>query len=135
MHSMPNTMPELEKLSGVGLHRLIIPSSFVATISGAALKTSQDLVTLADFRLGAGAWIVQAKAIVKASGGTFDPEHPNLESGLSALLHLEASTQDPIGQKGTVATDDAKLFANNLGSTLLAIVGIEASTIVSVVLI
>ena len=55
----------------------------VAKVSDVSLKTSQERVTLAEFRLAAGAWLIQAKAIAKATGGVFDPEYPNKEAAVT----------------------------------------------------
>ena len=54
----------------ITLRQLIIPSSFVAKIFPITLEFSQGTVTLAEFRLGRGGWVIQAKASAKSVGGT-----------------------------------------------------------------
>jgi len=75
---MPHILTELPSDQAIiTLRQLIIPSSFVAKVSSVTLKPSQGPsqgnVTVAQFRLGRGGWIIQAKASIQAVGEVQQP--------------------------------------------------------------
>jgi hypothetical protein len=88
------------------LPRLIIPSSFVATID------RRSLATPVEFRIGTGGWIVQAKANIRANS----PERVEVQLALTAKAE-------------TTVEDRAKVSVDNLGyATVVAILGFHVST-------
>ena len=98
---------DIVKLVGVGsLQRIIIPSSFVATIDTKIPKTT------ADFHIGKGGWIVQAKANIRASSPDF----------ADVQLVLRATTD-------TIIEDRAKASAYKIGyATVVAMLGFRVSS-------
>jgi hypothetical protein len=110
---MPHILTELPSDQAIiTLRQVIIPSSFVAKISGVTLKASQGDVTLAHFQLGRGGWIIQAKANIQVDGGT-----PTGTQPLNVFWDL---TADP-GQEDTAHTV--------LGPTIVVfMVGAQVST-------
>jgi hypothetical protein len=100
-------MTNLITLVGDGaLNRLIIPSSFVATID------RRTLVSPAEFRIGKGGWIVQAKANIRA----LSLDKVDVQLALSA-------------KADTTIDDRAKASVDSLGyATLVAILGFHVST-------
>ena len=95
-----------------GLSRLIIPSSFVAKTSGITLEASQGTVTLAEFTLGRGGWIIQARAIAESVGGT---QPFNVYWSLSA-------------NPGPVYGDDTAEVSAVLIPTIVFMIGVQVST-------
>jgi hypothetical protein len=94
--------------------RLIIPSSFVATINNRKIPMESPIVdfSLAEFRIGKGGWVVQAKATIRASS----PEKVDVQFRLTA-------------QANTTIIDAAKASTDNLGyATILAVIGVHVST-------
>jgi hypothetical protein len=98
---------DLVQIVGVGaLQRIIIPSSFVATIDTKKPKTT------ADFHIGKGGWIVQAKANIRASSTEF----------ADVQLILSATTD-------TIIEDRAKASVYNIGyATVVAMLGFRVSS-------
>ncbi len=105
-----------------GLSQLIIPSSFVAKTSGITLKTSQGNVTLAQFRLGRGGWIIQAKANIVAVGGTFGPNAPLQELQQPVSVRWTLVAEAPLSGEDTAVVDTL------LHATIVVMFGVQVST-------
>ena len=108
---MPDKITLVNKTS---LQRIIIPSSFVTTIDSKTLPAKLPIVDflLAEFRVGRGGWIFQAKATIRSNS----PENVDVQFRLTA-------------EGDTTVLDAAKASANNFGyATVLAVVGVHVST-------
>jgi hypothetical protein len=110
-------MPGSVTLVGAGsIKQLIIPSSFAATI-GAPHRKDTNAVTLAEFRIGRGGWIIQAKATIRAGG-------PNTSETQFILTSTES-----VNSLDVIVDERSKASTTELGyATLVAVLAVRVST-------